>query len=184
MSDTIKYFCAGQMEQIGFAYPLGVGLIESAINLTKFFMQNSCDEALFLGSCGSYGKRSIFEIIESDSASNIELSLLLGESYTPIPNQIKMGLNVPHGTINSSNYITSSKKNAELYLARGLEGENMEFFSFLQVAKRFGVKAKGIFVVTNYCYEDARKEYAKNYKKALSYLIEYVESKSAEGSLL
>jgi len=184
LSDITKYFCAGQTEQIEFAHPLGVGLVESAINLTRFFMQNSCDEALFLGSCGSYGDRDIFEIIESDSASNIELSLLLGESYTPISNQIKTSLNVPRGTINSSNYITSSKKNAELYLAKGLDGENMEFFSFLKVAERFGVKAKGIFVVTNYCYEDAKKEYAKNYKKALSYLIEYVESRSAKGSVL
>jgi len=177
LSDITKYFCAGQTEQIEFAHPLGVGLVESAINLTRFFMQNSSDEALFLGSCGSYGGLNIFDMIESNIAVNVEISYLLGESFTPINEQVVGIGNVPRGTIiNSSNYITSSKKASELFLQKKIDAENMEFFSFLSVAKRFGVKAKGVFVVTNYCYEDAHQEYIKNHKRAIELLTEYVKN--------
>ena len=68
--------CAGRNETFDFAQVIGVGLIESAINLTKKCMLNKPDFILFIGTAGSYGNHKVFDIIESRKASNIELSFL------------------------------------------------------------------------------------------------------------
>lgn len=176
MSDSKSYFCAGESEIIDSASVIGVGLIESAMRLTELFIAQRPKEAIFLGSCGSYGGLNIFDTVESNIAVNIELSYLSNDSFTPICERVEGICDVPRGTIiNSSNYITSSKKASELFLQKKIDGENMEFFSFLSVAKRFGVKARGVFVVTNYCYENAHQEYVKNHKKAVEILTEYMK---------
>ncbi len=48
--------CAGRNETFKFAESIGVGLIESAINLTKLCLINKPDSLLFIGSAGSYGE--------------------------------------------------------------------------------------------------------------------------------
>ena len=48
----------------------------------------------------------------------------------------------------------------------------MEFYSVLKVAKSFGIKAKGIFVVTNYCDNNAHKEFLANRVKAMQMIEE------------
>jgi nucleoside phosphorylase len=209
-------FCAGRTELFEFAEPIGVGLVESAIKLTKklttatyemlsseetnkyknleHFIRatksqgHSAEELLsnllerrfmgkrilFIGSAGSYGNASIGEIHTSSKAYNVELSSLLKKSFTPIEDFVEIG-NVPHGTsVNSSNYITSSKESSELFLSSGLEIENMEAFSFLSVAKEFGLDAEVVLIVTNYCYDDAHKEYLSNLKHSMKKLEEYV----------
>lgn len=65
--------CAGRNETFNYATPMGVGLVESAINLTRQCLFNKPDFLLFVGSAGSYGDHEIFDIVESTSASNIEL---------------------------------------------------------------------------------------------------------------
>ena len=153
------------------AYPIGVGLIESASRLTLFLEKQKPKEIVFLGSCGSYGERKIFDVLHANRAANIELSLLTNDAFSPIENTVSTISNVPRGTfINSSNYITASKTASKKFLDKGLDAENMEFFSFLYVADLFNIKASGIFVVTNYCYENAHQEYRANYKKALEIL--------------
>ena len=47
--------CAGRNEIFAFAHPIGVGLIESAINLTRMCLFDKPDYLLFVGSAGSYG---------------------------------------------------------------------------------------------------------------------------------
>ena len=47
--------CAGRNETFPFAHPIGVGLIESAINLTRMCLFDKPDYLLFVGSAGSYG---------------------------------------------------------------------------------------------------------------------------------
>ncbi|HIP46459.1 MAG TPA: purine-nucleoside phosphorylase [Campylobacterales bacterium] len=171
--------CAGNNETFDFATSIGVGLIDSAINLTRLIIEEQPDSLLFVGSAGSYGSYKPFDIIESSSSSNIELSLITGSAYTPIDNTIHHG-DVSRETsimINSSNYITSDIEVAAEYQKLGLELENMEFFSILKVAENFEIPAYGIFVVTNYCDVNAHQDFIKNHKKAKALLSEYVKEK-------
>ena len=172
----IAIISSGNKEIFNFAIPIGVGLIDSAINLTRLCLFDKPDMLIFIGSAGSYGKLNIFEIIESSTASNIEYCFLKKECYTPIDNIISV--NVSRETvINSSNYITQSKLVSKVYLKLNIDAENMEFFSIVKVAKEFNIPVKGIFVITNYCYENAHKEYIKNIKKAKEKLIHYLMDK-------
>ena len=79
--------CAGSVESFKLAVPIGIGLVESAINLTKILSQNSSNlpsEIIFIGSCGLYKNGKILEIYESKIAVNDEISALLKLSYSPI----------------------------------------------------------------------------------------------------
>ncbi|MEO1959140.1 MAG: purine-nucleoside phosphorylase [Nautiliaceae bacterium] len=165
---------AGNEEVFEFATPIGVGLIESTINLTQLCLFNKPDFLIFIGSAGSYGKLKPFEVIESFSASNIEHCFLQKRCYTPIDNIISIK---PSILINSSNYITTDKTISKAYLSLGIDGENMEFYSVMRVAKEFGIGVIGIFVITNYCFEEAHKEYLQNIKKAKQTLTEYLMDK-------
>ena len=78
--------CAGRNETFPFAHPIGVGLIESAINLTRMCLFDKPDYLLFVGSAGSYGNHRILDIVESKRASNIELGFLTQSAYTPLDN--------------------------------------------------------------------------------------------------
>ena len=171
--------CAGKIEKFSFAYPIGVGLIESSINLTRLALFDKPEFLLFIGTAGSYGEYKIFDIVESRGASQIELSFFENISYTPIDNVIiNEGLNVSHETlINSSNYITTDINYSKFFIKNGIGLENMEFFSVLSVAKEFEIPAGGIFVVTNYCDKDAHNDFKKNHKKAMKVLEEYVRKK-------
>ncbi|HHO65290.1 MAG TPA: purine-nucleoside phosphorylase, partial [Epsilonproteobacteria bacterium] len=52
--------CAGKSEQFDFAMPVGVGMLEVAINLTRLCEAKKPDYILFVGTAGSYGKKKIF----------------------------------------------------------------------------------------------------------------------------
>jgi len=66
--------CAGESEQFSFAMPVGIGMIDVAMNLTQQCMIQKPAYLLFVGTAGSYGEKKIFDIIESKTASNIENS--------------------------------------------------------------------------------------------------------------
>jgi nucleoside phosphorylase len=175
--------CAGNSETFPFATPVGVGLIESAINLTRIALFDKPDFLVFVGSAGSYGKYRIFDIVESTIGANIEQSFLTKESYTPIDNVIEAygtDRDVSHETkiiVNSSNYITKSKTKSELFRKIGVELENMEFFSVLSIAKEFEIPVLGIFIVTNFCFENAHEEFIKNHSQAMERLTNYIVNK-------
>lgn len=173
--------CAGNNETFDFATPIGVGLIDSAINLTRIMIEEKATSLLFVGSAGSYGNFTPFDIIESAYASNIEFSLITGTAYTPIDNSIEIYHDdVSRETsimINSSNYITSDNEVSQEYLKLGCELENMEFYSVLKVADDFEIPAYGIFIVTNYCDENAHADFVKNHAYAKSLLSDYVKDK-------
>ena len=169
---------AGKEEIFSFARPIGIGLIESAINLTHICLLDRPNSLIFIGSAGSYNpkKHKIFDIITSSSASQIETSFLQKKSYTPIDNFVTA--NVSRETIiNSSNYITTDKVFALAFDKLGFEIENMEFYSVVKVAKEFNIPVRGIFVITNYCDENAHTEYLKNIKQAKIILINYLKEK-------
>jgi len=167
---------AGNEEIFSFARPIGIGLIDSAINLSRICLFDRPSSLIFIGSAGSYNpkKHKIFDIVTSSSASQVEISFLKKESYTPIEQIITT--NVSRETIvNSSNYITTDKLSALAFDKLGIEIENMEFYSVMKVAKEFNIPVKGIFVITNYCDTTAHKQYLKNIKKAKTILIDYLK---------
>ncbi len=170
--------CAGNSEQFDFALPIGVGLVESAINLTRLATMEAPEFLLFVGTAGSYGNHEIFEIVESKTAANVEQALLLGSAYTPINNVVSAAEDVSRETIvNSSNYITTDPEMAKHFLSKKLELENMEFFSVLAVAKTFGIPAGGVFCVTNFCDKNAHEDFLKNQPRAKELLTEYMKEK-------
>ncbi|MCH9739840.1 MAG: purine-nucleoside phosphorylase [Epsilonproteobacteria bacterium] len=173
--------CAGEREQFPFALPMGIGLIDTAINLTQRCIMNPPEFILFVGTAGSYGKHEVFDIVESKSAANIENSFFNANAYTPIDNFISTSNNVSRETIiNSSNYITTDKELGEYYLSKNIALENMEFYSVLKVAQKFGIPAGGVFIVTNMCDENAHQDFIKNHKEAMNRLTEYM-AKRAKG---
>ena len=173
---NIKIISSGNKEIFSFAIPIGIGLIESAINLTRLCLFDKPDMIIFVGSAGSYGRKQIFDVFETSTASNIEHCMLKKECYTPIDNIISA--NVSRETIvNSSNYITTNEIISKAFLKLNIDAENMEFFSVVQVAKEFNIAVKGIFVITNYCYENAHKEYLQNIKNAKEKLVKYLIDK-------
>ncbi|MFT7823451.1 MAG: purine-nucleoside phosphorylase [Sulfurimonas sp.] len=201
--------CAGEIETFNFAAPVGIGLLDVSINLTKICIEKNPDFLLFIGSAGSYGRKGIFEIVESKTASNIENSFLDGSSYTPIDNVVSAAEDVSRETsetedkllssvvfkpeqsskaasesretlVNCSNYITADSRYAKEYLKRNIDLENMEFYAVLKVAQRFGIPAGGVFVVTNYCDENAHRDFKKNHKEAMLKLTAYLNKKNKE----
>ena len=168
--------CAGKSEQFDFAIPVGIGMMDVAINLTRMCLSQKPKFLLFVGTAGSYGEKKIFDIIESKTAANIENSFFNGGSYTPIDNVVSTTDDVSRETlINSSNYITTDKSIGKHYLAQNIHLENMEYYAVLKVAQSFGISAGGIFIVTNYCDENAHDDFLKNQKEAMEKLTEYIK---------
>jgi len=165
--------CAGRSESFDFARSIGVGLIESSMKLTQIVLEEKPSFLCFIGTAGSYGNHKIFDLLHSHQASNVELGFLNNLCYTPLENHIETteyyvsrGTKIPSVIVNSSNYITSDSALANKMLSHNLELENMEFFSVLSVAKHFNLLCSGFFVVTNYCNQNAHRDFIKNHNKA------------------
>lgn len=173
--------CAGNNETFDFATPMGVGLIETAMNLTRLCLFDKPEFLLFVGTAGSYGDANLFDIIESKTAANIELAFLDNCAYTPLDNVVSTNTQETKDVIvNSSNYISTCKDKTLKFLNYGIGIENMEFFSVLQIAKEFNIPAGGVFCVTNYTNENAHKDFVKNHEKAKQLLEEYTKKRIKE----
>jgi nucleoside phosphorylase len=170
--------CAGDIEQFDFATPIGIGMVNSAINLTKLCLLSPPEFLLFVGTAGSYGEHKIFDIVESKTASNIENSFFTHRAYTPLDNVISTANNVSRETvINSSNYITTDQNLSKYYLKQNIKLENMEFFAILKVAQELNIPAGGVFIVTNYCNSNAHKDFLANHREGMKRVGEYVMSR-------
>lgn len=134
-------------------------------------------EIIFVGSAGLYKEGKVFEIYESSIAANIEISSLENKSYSPIDSEIASV--VPRGTckVNSSNFITTDQNLAHGLFDHGYFLENMEFFAVLKVAKKIQIPAYGIFIVTNFCDENAHADFLKNHEQAKKELEKYLKQK-------
>lgn len=170
--------CAGNNETFDFATPVGVGLIDSAMSLTRICLTHRPEFLLFVGSAGSYGEHKIHEIVESKTAANIELGFLDQSAYTPIDNVISAQTeDIKDVIVNSSNYITTSEKAMGQFRALGLGIENMEFFSVMRVAQVFGIPAGGVFCITNYCDVNAHRDFIAHHGFAKVLLREHLKEK-------
>ena len=172
------FICAGKSEQFDFAVPIGIGLIDVAINLTKICIKQKPEFLFFVGTAGSYGEKKIFDIVESRTACNIENSFFNANAYTPLDNMISTSDKVSHETIvNSSNYITTDEVLSKYYLSKNIHLENMEYFSVIKVAQEFNIPVAGAFIVTNYCNKNAHRDFVDNHKEAMRRLTAYIKRK-------
>ena len=170
------FICAGESETFEFAKPMGIGLIDMSINLTKLCMETPPPFLFFVGSAGSYGKHKIFDIVNSKTASNIENSFFNAKAYTPIDNIVSASDIVSRETIvNSSNYITTDENLSPYYLKNNIGLENMEYFAVVKVAQHFNIPVAGAFIVTNYCNANAHKDFMDNHKEAMARLTAYIK---------
>ena len=173
--------CAGNNETFDFAQPMGVGLIETSMNLTRLCLFDKPEFILFVGSAGSYGNHKIFDIVESKTASNIELAFLSNDAYTPLDNVVSTNTD---GTkdivVNSSNYISTNEELTSKFLKLGVEIENMEFYAVLKIAQEFDIPAGGVFCITNYTNKDAHADFIKNHAKAKELLAFHVKQRVKE----
>ncbi len=173
--------CAGNNENFDFATPMGVGLIESAMNLTRLCLFDKPEFLLFVGSAGSYGEHNIFDIIESKTAANIELAFLNSDAYTPLDNVVSTNTtNTKDVIVNSSNYISTNEELCKKFLKLGVGLENMEFFSVLKIAQEFDIPAGGVFCITNYTNKNAHADFIKNHTQAKELLQEHVKKRIKE----
>jgi nucleoside phosphorylase len=173
--------CAGNNETFEFAQPMGVGLIETAMNLTRLCLFDKPEFLLFVGSAGSYGKHKIFDIVESKTASNIELAFLSNDAYTPLDNVVSTSTTDEKDTVvNSSNYISTNKELTKNFLKFGVEIENMEFFAVLKIAEEFNIPAGGVFCITNFTDTHAHEDFLKNHDKAKELLSTHVKNRIKE----
>ena len=174
--------CAGNNENFEFAQPMGVGLIETAMNLTRLCMFDKPEFILFVGSAGSYGEHNIFDIVESKTASNIELAFLSDDAYTPLDNVVSTNIDKTKKDVivNSSNYISTNKELTKKFLGFGVSIENMEFFSVLKIAQEFDIPAGGVFCITNFTNKDAHGDFLKNHEKAKELLTLHVKNRIKE----
>jgi len=175
--------CAGNSESFDFATPVGIGLVESAINTTRLCIMEAPSYLLFVGTAGSYAKYNIFDIVTSKSASNIELSFLQKQAYTPIDNLIVSGESsiTSDVIINSSNYITTDVELSKKMSSLKIDLENMEFFSIMRTAQEFNIPCGGIFIVTNKTNSDAHSTFIANHEMAMNKLNAYVKELIAKG---
>lgn len=164
-------FCAGKIESFDFAQACGIGLIESAITLTKIILEQKPKEIIFIGSFGLYKEGKIGDIVEVKQACNVELSSLLTLSYSPL----KSSYDEKELLVNSSNFICKNEILASALFEQGMLGENMEVFSFFEVAKEFKLPAKAYLVATNFCKENAHEEFLQNHKKCMEKLTQYLK---------
>ena len=170
--------CAGNNETFDFAQPTGVGLIETAMNLTRLCLFDKPEFLLFIGSAGSYGEANIFDIVESKTASNIELSFLNNDAYTPLDNVVSTNIDSSKKDVivNSSNYISTNEELTKKFLKLGIGIENMEYFAVLKIAQEFDIPAGGVFCITNYTNENAHADFIKNHEEAKELLAIHVSS--------
>lgn len=174
--------CAGNNETFDFAQPIGVGLIEIAMNLTRACLFDKPEFLLFVGSAGSYGEHKIFDIIESKTASNVELGFLNNDAYTPLDNVISTNTDQTKRDVivNSSNYISTNEELTKKFLKLGIGIENMEFFAVLRVAQEFDIPAGGVFCITNFTNKNAHEDFLKNHEEAKEILTLHVKKRIKE----
>lgn len=160
---------------------MGVGMVETAMNLTRLCLFDKPEFILFVGTAGSYGDHKIFDIVESKTASNIELAFLQNKAYTPLDNVVTTNT---EGTkdvvVNSSNYISTDAELTKNFLKFGVGIENMEFFSVLRIAQEFNIPAGGVFCVTNYTNVEAHADFLANHEKAKELLSAHVKKRLQE----
>lgn len=170
--------CAGNNESFSFAKSIGIGLINSSITLSNICKIAKPQKIIFIGTCGLYKDGKILDIYESSHAFNIEAGKILADFYTPLDYEINLNVSYETFRCNSSNYICVNKNIAYKFFELGLSLENMEAFAVLNVAKYFDIKATCFLCATNFCDENAHKDFVKNHALAKIKLENFLQEKN------
>lgn len=170
--------CAGQNEYFSFAQSIGVGLVQASIGLTRFVLEKKPENLIFIGTCGLYKNGELLEIYESRHCFNIEVSKLTHTFYSPLQCEINLDVSYETKKCNSSNYICTDKKMALKFAEFGLELENMESFSVLNVANHFKIPATCFLCATNFCDSDAHQNFLQNHAQAKKNLEHFLQEKN------
>ncbi|TSA85970.1 purine-nucleoside phosphorylase [Helicobacter mehlei] len=180
------FVCAGKMESFSFAKSIGVGLVQSALELSRLCLLEKPASLIFIGSAGTYDfDLPLLSLYKSAHAFQIEESFVTQHSYTPIENALEIqtndfeALDLPPIKVNSSNYIHTNAEFARHMCHFGIALENMEFFSVLSVARAFNLPSFGIFCTTNRADQNAHAQFLENHAKACAKLQAWV----AQGNL-
>ena len=129
----------------------------------------------------NFGDKKIFDIVESKTASNIELAFLSNDAYTPLDNVVSTNTtNEKDIVVNSSNYISTNAELAKNFLKFDVGIENMEFFAVLKIAQEFNIPAGGVFCITNFTNQNAHKDFLKNHEEAKKLLDVHVKNRIKE----
>lgn len=196
--------CAGGNEEFSFAKGVGIGLINAACGLAQLCLEylkagKDIENIIFIGTCGLYNEpkdtsknlkqglkdeknlkpaNELLQIYESAHCFNVEYAKLCANFYTPLSNEINANVSQETFKCNSSNYICADKTAAQKFANLGLNLENMELFAVLSVAKRFKIPATSYLCATNFCDENAHKNFVKNHKEAKIKLEEFLQGKN------
>lgn len=170
--------CAGKSEDFKFAKSVGVGLVEAAINLTKICLEKKPEKLVFIGSCGLYRDGKMLKIYESTHAFNIEASKLTHNFYSPAECEVNLGVSHETKICNSSNFICTDEKVAVKFANLGFFMENMEAFSVLNIAKKFGIEAVCFLCASNFCDKFAHETFIKNHTKVKQNLERFLQEKN------
>ncbi|WP_104695006.1 nucleoside phosphorylase-I family protein [Helicobacter salomonis] len=169
--------CAGKSESLLGVRSIGVGLVQSAISLTRLCLLERPAELIFIGSAGAYSKETpLLSFFKSQEAYQIEQSFAQGRSYTPLDNCLEVqsalfeSIILPSAKVNSSNYIHTDCAFAQQMQNAGILLENMEFFSVLSVGQAFQIPSMGVFCVSNYVGPHAHQEFADHHAQVKTQL--------------
>ncbi|BCZ18427.1 Purine nucleoside phosphorylase PunB [Helicobacter sp. NHP19-012] len=165
------FVCAGNTESFACAKSVGVGLVQSTLNLSRLCLLEKPKEIIFIGTAGSYDfSMPLLSLFISHQATQIEESFTLKHSYTPLDNgvqaQAQPTLDLPIALVNSSNYIHTDADFSKAMCHAGILLENMEFFGVLSVAQCYGLPCFGVFCVTNYTNAHAHRDFIANHERA------------------
>ncbi|MFC3847190.1 purine-nucleoside phosphorylase [Helicobacter baculiformis] len=175
--------CAGSLENFKEAKSIGMGLIQSAISLTRLCLLESPTELIFVGSAGAYDPTlPLLSLYKSAQGYQIEHSFTYAQSYTPLENSLSVQsallerINLPCVKVNSSNYIHTDTAFAKQMLSAGIALENMEFFAVLSVAQMFNIPSMGVFCLTNYVGPHAHQEFLEHCQQAKTRLSAWMQT--------
>ncbi|GMB89583.1 Purine nucleoside phosphorylase PunB [Helicobacter ailurogastricus] len=173
------FVCAGNTESFVCAKSVGVGLVQSALNLSRLCLLEKPSTIIFIGTAGSYDfSTPLLSLYVSTQAMQIEESFTLAHSYTPLDNclqaQGSKTLDLPPAIVNSSNYIHTDLNFSRRMVQAGIHLENMEFFSVLSVAQYYQIPSFGVFCVTNYTNAHAHKDFLASHGQAKARLETFI----------
>lgn len=165
----------------------GVGMLNTAIGMSRLLSKSSYDFILNVGVAGSFNKKYLLgEVLHVVSDEVYRFGADSPEGFIPIE---KMGLNtsgrfkqtksvfrtlidLPECSAITVNTVHGESKGIEEAQAFGKDLESMEGAAFMQVCETFGVEGIQIRAVSNYV--EPRNKEAWQLKKAITNLNAYL----------
>lgn len=149
---------------------LGIGFLDSALNLEKLICSNTITEIVFIGTAGSYNKAlSIGEIVSINSTAALNLGAVLGLAYVAGKQEsfeLEVFKDFKPAKCFSSLEISREEIIAEKLIAQNSADkflvENMELYGVAAVAAKNKIPLKSLLGITNYINPNAHEDWKAN----------------------